>query len=123
MLDSCTKLLINAKETLPLNDFAAGDKKNCLTITEPEDGLSERCYYHLGGDGKVSLLNSKIGIRCDLEYDTEALPYLVQWKSMGSSDYALGTEPSTTRFDQFQMTPLKAQEGKVLGAKIQFNML
>ena len=123
MLDSCTKLIVNAKETLPLNDFAAGDKKNCLTITEPEDGLPERCYYHIGVEGKVALLNPQIGICCDLEYDSNALPYLVEWKSMGSGDYALGTEPSTTRFDEFQMTPLKAKEVKTLGVKIQFNML
>lgn len=122
LLDSCTQLLIKAKETVALNNFAERDGANSLTITEPEDGLPERCYYHLGTDGKVCISNQKIGLRCDLEYDTEALPYLVEWKSMGSGDYALGTEPSTTRFDEFHMMPLKAQETKTLSVKILFNI-
>lgn len=122
LLDSCTQVVIKAKETVALNSFAEGDRENCFTITEPEDGLPERCYYHLEADGKVCISNPKIGLCCDLEYDTEALPYLVEWKSMGSGDYALGTEPSTTRFDEFRMTPLKAQETKTLSAKVQFKI-
>ena len=39
---------------------------------------------------------------------------------MGSGDYALGTEPSTTRFDEFHMIALNAQETQTMGVKIVF---
>ncbi len=120
MLDSCTKVTAPVLSTEGVNAFAEADKANCWTMTEPQDGLPERCYYHTLKRGMVEIANEKLGITATLSYDEKALPYLVEWKSMGSGDYALGTEPSTTRFDKFQMTELAAGEKKRLGAKITF---
>ena len=67
-------------------------------ITPPIDGEAELVYFHLttDKDAKVILDNKKLGIRAAVHYDSEKLPVLSQWKSMGSGDYALGIEPGTS---------------------------
>lgn len=48
-----------------------------------------------------------------LKYDRELFPYLIEWKSMVSGDYALGIEPSTSKFnDQLIYHVLKPKEQK-----------
>ena len=63
MLDSCTEIYMDRLATVGLNDFAEKDKENCLKMTEPEDGLPERCYYHTLTEGRVALFNPRIGIK------------------------------------------------------------
>lgn len=120
MLSPSTEVRMERLKTEGLNAFAQADVENCLKMTEPEDGLAERCYYHTLKEGKVELFNPTIGVHCRLEYDCEKFPYLVEWKSMGSGDYALGTEPSTTRFDDFKTETLKSAESRVSGFSITF---
>ena len=67
-------------------------------ITPPIDGEPEVVYFHLPKerDVRVSLENKRLGLRAAIGYDSEQLPVLAQWKSMCSSDYALGIEPETS---------------------------
>jgi hypothetical protein len=53
-------------------------------------------------------------------YDLNDFPVTLEWKSMISGDYALGIEPSLTRFDHFKMQPLKAKESKSYQITIKF---
>ena len=39
--------------------------------------------------------NTELKIGASIEYEPEALPYFMEWKSLGSGDYALGLEPAT----------------------------
>ena len=42
----------------------------------------------------IKLENPDIGIGAYIRYETEYLPYLVEWKCMRSGEYALGIEPA-----------------------------
>ena len=66
-------------------------------FTTPIDGEPERVFFHYPKDEfpKVLLHNTELGISAEVEFDKKQLPILTQWKSMRSSDYALGIEPCT----------------------------
>ena len=47
-----------------------------------------------------------------MDYSIDDFPYTIEWKSMASGDYALGIEPSISRFDKVTPRKLKPQESK-----------
>ncbi len=91
-----------------LTEYARSRAAEQLKITPPKDGGEEEVFYNVLSRGNVRLTNEKIGLYCDLRYKTEDFPVTLQWKSMISGDYALGIEPSTTRFDDFSPRLLRA---------------
>lgn len=90
-------------------------------ITPPIDGGEEQCFYNYLKEGKIRLINKPFGVKCTVDYDVNQLPLSVEWKSMVSGDYALGIEPTTTRFDKFQLLPVKKGETKRFNVKIGFS--
>jgi galactose mutarotase-like enzyme len=70
--------------------------------------------------GQVRLTNPDKNVAVEMLYDVNDFPVTLQWKSMISGDYALGIEPSLTRFDQFKMQVLKANESKTYKIEINF---
>ena len=120
-LDESLQLEIPAINSEPLTAIAEKRKEEMFRITAPIDGGDEDVYYHTLSEGKVRLTNPDLGIAVQMEYDTEKFPVTLEWKSMISGDYALGIEPSLSRFDDFKMQPLKAQGKKNYQIKIIFN--
>lgn len=74
-------------------------KLRCCEMEKPLAFAVEECFYHNLSKGVVNIINKKIGKRVTIRYDEKILPYLVEWKSMVSGDYALGIEPSTAPLD------------------------
>ena len=105
-LDSGIDVEFDAKETIPANKKSVDTINQCKIITEPEDIGSEDLFYHVMKEGKVTLTNKKVGIKCTMLYDTKTFPYTLEWKNLFSGDYVLGIEPSTTRFDEYKKIPL-----------------
>ena len=67
-----------------------------------------------------ALVNPEKEIAVEMCYDVKDFPVTLEWKSMISGDYALGIEPSLTRFDKFQMRKLQPSEQKTYEIKINF---
>ena len=92
-LPECTKIT-------PGNEQSGGAEidKRC-EFTAPVDGYEERVFFHdiKGKENKAELraVNKKIGVGVSLEWSADTLPHLIEWKSMRSTDYVLGLEPST----------------------------
>ena len=104
----------------PLTEIAKARQGEMLRITAPIDKNDEDVYYHTLDRGQVRLENPKQGILVEMNYDVSDFPVTLQWKSMTSGDYALGIEPSLTRFDKFQMKTIKAKAQKTYQIKINF---
>ena len=119
-LDECLQLDIPASKSDPLTAIAQANKADMFRITAPIDGGDEHVYYHTLSQGKVRLENPEKNITVEMVYDTKDFPVTLEWKSMISGDYALGIEPSLTRFDQFKMQVLKAQAQKTYKITINF---
>lgn len=119
-LDECLQLQIPAIKSEPLTEVAERRKGDMFRITAPIDGGDEDVYYHTLKEGKIRLYNPEKEVAVTMEYDVNDFPVTLQWKSMISGDYALGIEPSFTRFDQFKMRTLKPSEKKNYQIKIKF---
>ena len=119
-LDECLQLDIPAIESDSLTEIAKKRQGERFCITPPIDNGDEDVYYHTLREDKVRLYNPEKQIAVEMQYDTEDFPVTLQWKSMISGDYALGIEPSFTRFDRFQMRTLKVGEQKTYEIKINF---
>ena len=70
-------------------------------MTAPLDNFEEHLYYldiPAGSDDRCHALvvNDKLGLAVEIAYSKASLPYLVEWKSMNSGDYALGVMPSSS---------------------------
>ncbi len=119
-LDECLQMEIPAIKSDSLTEAAEKHKKNMFRITAPIDGDDEHVYYHTLSEGKVRLVNPERKIAVEMLYSVEDFPVTLEWKSMISGDYALGIEPSLTRFDRFEMKLLKPQEYKTYTIRINF---
>lgn len=119
-LDEEMKIEMPIIKSEGLTDFARSRKELQLKITPPIDGGDEEVFYNNLEEGCVGLKSEKLGIKCELRYDIANFPVTLQWKSMISGDFALGIEPSVTRFDDFKMLTLKSQEKKRYSVSIVF---
>lgn len=119
-LDECLEMEIPVITSDPLTEVAATNKADMFRITAPIDGGEEHVYYHTLSEGKVRLVNPERQMAIEMLYNVQDFPFTLEWKSMISGDYALGIEPSLTRFDKFQMTTLQSSESKTYQIKIIF---
>ena len=119
-LDECLQMDVPAINSDPLTEIAKQRKEEMFSITAPIDCGDEDVYYHTLREGKVCLRNPDQNIAVTMEYGIEDFPVTLEWKSMISGDYALGIEPSITRFDDFKMRTLKPSEKKAYKIRISF---
>ncbi len=99
MLDEGGRVELNAKSVTPRNDWSAKHAATWNTMESPVDDFEETCYFVEMNEGKARYENPALRKAFELEYDKEALPCFIEWKSMVSGDYALGLEPATTFLD------------------------
>lgn len=100
------------------NDYASSGIKDALIMEQACDGGRERVFYHQMREGKLKVENNKLKKSVSFSYDNATLPYLIEWKSMISGDYALGIEPSTSQlWDRLKYNTIAA------GEKIKFKVI
>lgn len=118
-LDECLRLEADLKSSEGLTPYARSRTDKQFSVTPPVDGGEEEVFYNYLSTGRVALINENIGVKAEMLYDLNDFPVTLQWKSMVSGDYALGIEPSTTRFDRFEKS--KLCKGTKKSYKIQIN--
>ncbi len=99
--DGCKVMFEESDHVTPRNIDAEAGIDTHTEIIAPDDNYKEQVFFHIQkGDsnkvGKVSLVNSSLGLEVTLKQSLETLPVLAQWKSMRSGDYALGLEPTNS---------------------------
>lgn len=66
------------------------------SFESPTTGRGEEVFMHSfdpGSATRVSLVNPRLGISVDLDYDRTQLPWLCEWKFMSDDTYVVGIEP------------------------------
>jgi hypothetical protein len=86
---------------IPGNTVSKAEIENFQEISPPIDNAIENLFFHTpipdsNDQVTVTLQNSQLGIGVVIKYNSEYLPYLVQWKCMRAGEYALGVEPSNS---------------------------
>lgn len=119
-LDESLKITVPAVKSEGLTQYAESRKDLMFKITEPIDGGDEEVFYHETERGEAVLENPELGVKIKMLYDTETFPVTLMWKSMISGDYALGIEPSTTRFDRFTPRDLEPRKSAKYRIAIEF---
>lgn len=123
LLDSCAKIEFDEVETIPAHKWSGSAIKDCKIVTEPLDEGTEDLFYHILKDGKVSISNPEQNIKCQMEYDTNKFPFLLEWKNLFSGDYVIGLEPATTRFDEYKKIKISPQQKEQLKLTISLSKI
>lgn len=66
-------------------------------IGPPVPGWREQVYRHevqTPSPATVTITNPRLGVQASLTFNSEALPFVYQWKMVGQGTYVLGIEPS-----------------------------
>ncbi|MDG0810019.1 aldose 1-epimerase family protein [Cohnella rhizosphaerae] len=100
ILDEGSRLLLPSRELLARDETSEAHAADFDRLAGPIDGFREHVYRHRPAAGSAgytgaAVVNPRLGLGVYIKYDTRQLPYLVQWKSMRSGDYAIGLMPST----------------------------
>lgn len=94
LLSETAQVSIPSELVTPRNEDAEKGMGDRLTMTPPQKGFQEQCfYYKFEGTPTVSIYNPAIGKGLEMTYDTAELPFFTEWKMMGEREYVLGLEP------------------------------
>ena len=122
MLDEGACLVADVEACHARTAWSAQHAASIREMTLPVPNQEEMCYFLRLKTPKASLVNEAIGKTLTVSYSKDTLPYVVEWKSMTSGDYALGLEPSTTELDdRFTYNTLKPDETVEFSVNITVN--
>jgi hypothetical protein len=73
-------------------------------FTGPADGWEERVFAHRlqseeDGRTRVRVMNDRLGLGFELDYDQESFGHLLEWLNLRSGSYAVALEPTTHGVD------------------------
>lgn len=98
LLSEYAELILEPEKTVAATPFASDGLGEFRRFTKPQAGIQEQVYFHTvkpdgKGAGRVTLQNRQIGVSLTIRFNAAELPFLTEWKMMGSGDYVLGLEP------------------------------
>ena len=99
MLDEGARVLLAEKECTPRTPWSAERLETRYFVSDAVPTEEETCYFLNLKEPKAELINEKLGKSLSVSYSGDTLPHFIEWRSMGSGDYALGFEPATTLLD------------------------
>lgn len=99
--DGCYLEFSTNDKVTPRDDEAKKGIDSYNILTSPIDGFEEQVFFHSqkgdeNGFAQANIVNPHLKMKACVQHDTSSLPILAQWKSMKSTDYALGIEPSNS---------------------------
>ncbi|MFJ6852879.1 aldose 1-epimerase family protein [Streptomyces sp. NPDC091271] len=99
-LDEGARYEMPVRRTLWQSDSVAEQGVSNTSMPGPRTGFVEQVYEHElepDADGRVRprLVNERLGVYFELEYDAAQFPAFFQWLHLREGAYAVGFEPST----------------------------
>lgn len=79
------------------SEFSGANDDTYRTMHAPVDGAPQQTFLHRPlepGKATAGLFHPERRLAAYLQYDSRALPYLLEWKCLQSQDYVLGIEPT-----------------------------
>ena len=83
------------------DDWSQENIADRFKVIKPTCSYQEHLYYYQFPEKKdevvtAILRNQKLGLEVHLSYNTKQMPWLMEWKSMGSGDYCFAVMPTTS---------------------------
>ncbi len=95
LVDEGSVISTNCEYVRPLNDSCGPFADKRLEVEAPQAGFGEQVFLHKAPENAwAQITNKKLGFGLKLNYDGNAMPYLVEWKMMGEGEYVIGLEPA-----------------------------
>jgi hypothetical protein len=91
LLDSSSECVSSHTHVSPRGENCVSYKNMCEPGAEPP----HQNYLHTteAASARAAVINPALKLGCYIEYDTENLPYMAQWKHMAAHDYVVALEP------------------------------
>jgi galactose mutarotase-like enzyme len=99
-LDEGARYELPLERTLWQSDSVAEQGVSNVEMPAPQKGFVEQVYEHelkpdAAGKARPRLVNERLGVFFELEYDSVRFPAFFQWLHLREGAYAVGFEPST----------------------------
>ena len=95
LVDAGAKISTNCEYLRPINDAAAAAEDKKFVAEEPQHGFAEQVFFYKAPkEAWAKIENPNLGFGLKVNYDGDTMPYLVEWKMMGESEYVIGLEPA-----------------------------
>lgn len=96
LISENTVLKTNCINLRPRDEIASKGIADSERFQKPTHNYKEQVFYRDSvPKSYATLSNPDFGISSTVEYDSENLPFLIEWKQMGQQEYVVGLEPAT----------------------------
>ncbi len=100
-LDENTRLYVPTQSVTARDSDAEGHEAEYDRMDAPKDNEPEYVFIHdmkkdAKGNTEVLVINEPLGLGLRVAWNTEFLPFFMEWKSTASGDYVIGLEPSNS---------------------------
>lgn len=98
-----SRFLLPVLSTQPRDSDAEAGIQNWREMEEPQDGAAEQVFLHIpaadkDGSSFGALIHDDMEIALCIRFHVKQMPYVAQWKSRASGDYAMAMEPTNAGF-------------------------
>ena len=99
VVDSASEVVTPATTVKSRDADAQDGQETYYRLHDPVQDYAEKVYYHsveadADGNTLIGIANRERGIGGWIRYNTNQLPFLIQWKQMGEGWYTCGLEPA-----------------------------
>ena len=103
-LEGGCRILIPYTECMPRNEDARKGLGKQLVMDDPVDNAPEQVFLYVpaadeAGNTFAAVVNDRLGLAMCIRWNVKQIPFLTQWKTIASGDYALALEPCNAGFE------------------------
>lgn len=103
LLQPGTRLILPEQSCIPRDTAAEGGMADRKQMEAPEDGRPEQVFQYClaaGRDGETfgAVVNDEKELALCIRWNRGQIPFMTQWKSGASCDYAMALEPTNSDF-------------------------
>ena len=103
-LEGGCRVLIPRVECMPRNEDAKQGLGKQFVMDDPVDNAPEQVFLYVpaadeAGNTFAAVVNDRLGLAMCIRWNVKEIPYLTQWKTIASGDYAMALEPCNVGFE------------------------
>lgn len=103
-LTSESRLILPDVDCVPRDEASERGMQERMQMGAPEDGAAEQVFQHRPaadeeGNTFAAFVNDDLELALCIRFNREKIPFLTQWKSRASGDYAMALEPTNCGFE------------------------
>lgn len=98
-----SRLILPKSVCIPRDEAAKKGMKDRMIMGAPSDGEPEQVFQHTlssAADGSTlgAFINDELKLALCIRWNVNQIPFMTQWKSCASGDYAMALEPTNCGF-------------------------